>query len=294
MNISFSKAICLHVTTYESLIDKGDSLIPFLNSLLSTFLPYLKNDLLIELQKINKRTQSMKYTEKNINKVFTMLKNKELNVLQLVDYYKHTDDPYYDENALPALYPPNFSLSISCNYASTFPANFQNYLIFPNEITFSLSDRVLGEYIPQFIQQQFINFFEQALSISGAVYGFITLETIAGSIPMRTPFENYYKIEPFIKPGYSQYVRGYFWMNYLSYLHIARLGGFDDIAKHAPGYSQKNWTSGIQLQLSDDINDYSDDQLKELRTFLSPLFPPNIDQVTPLEFYGNPIHRLVE
>ncbi|MEK3884846.1 hypothetical protein [Paenibacillus sp. PL2-23] len=294
MDILFSKAICLHVTTYESLSDRGSSLVPFINDILIAFVPYLKKGLVIELEKTNHRSQRMLYNEKNINKVYKMLLNQELVQLLIIDYYEWDDDPHYDEDAPPATYPQDFCLGISCNYASNFPTRSQELYNYPNGIGFSLSDRVLGGHIPQDIQQKFIVLFERALSISRGVTGFITYETIAGSSPMMTPFENYYKIPPFSKPGYRHHVKGYFWMNFLSELHIASLGGLDYITEHAPCFSQKRWPSGVQLQLSADINNYSDDQLRELRAFLSPLFPPNLEQVTPLEFYGNPIHRLVE
>jgi hypothetical protein len=47
--------------------------------------------------------------------------------------------------------------------------------------------------------------------------------------------------------------------------------------------------------VSDDINEYSDDQLRKLREFLEPLLPQNIDnEHPPLQFVEGDIRRLVE
>lgn len=135
MNISFSKAICLHVTTYENLTDRGESIVSFIKRVLNSFLPHLQNELVIELEKTNHKSQRMPYNEKNIQKIYKMFLNQEIQQLLLVDDYEWDEDPYFDENAPPTIYPPDFCLNISCNYASTYPVHFQELFIFPNEIT---------------------------------------------------------------------------------------------------------------------------------------------------------------
>lgn len=70
--------------------------------------------------------------------------------------------------------------------------------------------------------------------------------------------------------------RGYFWGNILGREHINRLGGLERVLETAPGkcvpFPDANgpW---VYLQVSDDINEYGDDALRQLRSFLSPILP---------------------
>jgi hypothetical protein len=57
MDIVFSKAICMHVTTYDSLIPKGEKIAFLLRTIMGTFSKFVKKELIIEIEKVNKRSQ---------------------------------------------------------------------------------------------------------------------------------------------------------------------------------------------------------------------------------------------
>lgn len=96
---------------------------------------------------------------------------------------------------------------------------------------------------------------------------------------------------------YHERVRGFYWGNLLGERHLELLGGFDRVSEEAPVFKVEDWSNGAKtrawLQLTDDINNVTDDELRALRDFLKPaLFEPEFDarerfpeQVIPYRVY---------
>lgn len=288
----------MNVTTYDTLNNRGEQIVFLLKNLFAQFHTYTMQELSFEIEKMNRRSLQLKYNEKNIKKIYALLLKGELQEFSSYEDCEGYDDPdpYYDPASETKVehYPPNFSLGISCNYASTYPPHFSEKFLFPNEFNFALSERLFDGKIPSTIQAAFVEFFKKTIQVLNGVTGFITYEAISGGSHMRTPFENYNRIDPSMRPGYVEHVKGYFWLNYLSDNHISRLGGEEYIRQHAPCEVRELKGHGMILQLTEDINDYSDDRLRALREFVSPLFPPNTGLEPAFLSDDRYWHRLVE
>lgn len=91
-------------------------------------------------------------------------------------------------------------------------------------------------------------------------------------------------------------VRGYFWGNWLSPVHVARLGGIEVVLRDAPCFAAKSIPRAdgtcAYLQLTESVMDFDDASLKKLRDFLKPILPKS-DTRSPAPGPGVPRHRLV-
>jgi hypothetical protein len=149
-----------------------------------------------------------------------MICNGEVHDFLIIDNYEWDDDPYYDENEEPKQYPPDFCLGIAFNRASTFPEKAKEIFVFPNQINFSLSQRLFDQSLPLEVQYEFIELFKKTIASINGVTGFITYESLGAGLDMTSSYEQYYRLDPIRKPGYVESVKGYFWLNYLSNDHI--------------------------------------------------------------------------
>ena len=71
-------------------------------------------------------------------------------------------------------------------------------------------------------------------------------------------------------------VRGYYWGNVLSARHVARLGGLERVLSEAPCFEVVDLDGAgelVYLQISAELDNYSDDQLRALRDFFAPVLP---------------------
>ena len=110
-----------------------------------------------------------------------------------------------------------------------------------------------------------------------ATYAHLTLEPNAASGLDDTPYEEWIRTPIDHYRELRRYARGYFWGNILSGEHIEQLGGVERIKTEAPCVMVKSIGTPerplLYLQLTEDINDFSDEKLKELREFLKPILP---------------------
>jgi hypothetical protein len=76
-------------------------------------------------------------------------------------------------------------------------------------------------------------------------------------------------------PGFLRYVYGYYWFTVLSASHLDVLTEHGRIIGDAPVFKVHEIDGDrVGLQLAESMLDYSDDQLRALRTFLDPLLRP--------------------
>ena len=101
--------------------------------------------------------------------------------------------------------------------------------------------------------------------------GFVTFDSDFGDT--KTPYEEALRIF-----GVEEdQARGYFWGNWLSPVHVARLGGIEVVLRDAPCFAVKAMPrpdgTGAYLQLTEDLMDFDDSSLRKLRDFLKPILP---------------------
>jgi hypothetical protein len=85
----------------------------------------------------------------------------------------------------------------------------------------------------------------------------------------------------------GEFVRGYYWGNFLSREHVERLGGISAIERDAPCAVVEVLASDpplLYLQLTKSLDAFDDEELKRLRTFFLPVLPEVDRQPVPLEY----------
>lgn len=273
----FHKAITLNITTYKELNTKGKELVSLLEDFFNYFQEYINTELEIDFELMNGRERTMKLNNKNLSKIYELFIQGNVQCLEISSPgdFEYPEKPSYSEDEILLHLPHRCKIAIECNLAATYPPNFSNKSIFPNDFSISLSDQLFDGYIPANIQTKFRLLFQKAVRLLEADTGYITYESKLVRLTMQSSFEDYWGINIYRHPGFSTRLRGYFWDNYLSEQHIATLGGLKLIKDSAPCdiiepviHSDK---LGVFLQLTDDINNYSDDQLVRLRKYLWPL-----------------------
>ncbi|MFD1177416.1 hypothetical protein ACFQ3W_14060 [Paenibacillus puldeungensis] len=289
-NLIFSKALSMHVTTYEILNDRGRNLVLLLNELFDFILDYINSDKLeIHFELMNGKQRTLKFNKKNLNMAYDHL--LQGNMQRLIIFYPaeyEGNSSTCDSEFIYLHYPSLFKVAIGCNLAATYPKHFINN--FFNDFNISLNERLFNNYIHTPIQTKFIELFKKAIVSLKAVTGYITYESESVDTPMTSTFEDHWGLNIFQLPGYTHRLRGYHWANYLSQQHVEILGGLDFIQRNAPCPLVETITNhehlGVYLQLTKDVNDYSDENLIKLRKFLWPLL--NVDENKFEVLHGKP------
>lgn len=131
-----------------------------------------------------------------------------------------------------------------------------------------------GAFTPD-IQQAWVDVAKRAETMFQAAYGFITLDYAGGT---RTPYEEWAGLGEFLGlRECGKWVRGYYWGNFLSAEHVHRLGGLRRIEREAPCAVVEDLSQDrgelVYLQLTEDLDRFSDEDLRALKGFLTPALP---------------------
>lgn len=129
--------------------------------------------------------------------------------------------------------------------------------------------------IPKYVQDKYIDLIEIVIKEICCVGGFITVDNIAYNCGT-SPYEEYIGLAyRWASCDFRKYFRGYFWGNFLSKDHINILGGVEEVIKFAPVFRVKQYNDkSAFLQLTDDINYFDVNQLRDLAIYLKSLLPP--------------------
>jgi hypothetical protein len=116
-----------------------------------------------------------------------------------------------------------------------------------------------------------INAFEE---LQGTV-GYITVDFVGSNVyGSESPYERTIGLSyPWAAKEFTAKSRGYYWGNLLSQTHVDILGGLEKVKEAPVEIIQTLRNGGVYLQLNHDINHINLDQLRQLKTFLSPLLP---------------------
>lgn len=264
--LGWEKAVYVDVCTFDSLKEKGRMVISLIEDILKHFfLPY-RSPLKIYLERFDFKSQSFEYNIKAWNKVVSMVLNGEIRHL-LINYTQNEE-----------LHQPELALSITFDYSYN-DALLEDTVI-ANNIALSINRRIFNLNIPidvqNMLKETFINVFQDLNGVIGYINMGIPHATIAPNATSFEGLQGYYFTE--YSHMFGIYARGYFWGNVLTEKHIEKLGGISVIKEKAPCCIVNDFVFGdgrkaVYLQLSEDINLYTDEQLKHLRDFFKSVLP---------------------
>lgn len=298
------KAITLKITTYRELNNKGKELVSLLEDFFNYFQEHIQTNSEIDLELMNGREKTLKLNNKNLSKIYDLFIQGKVQCLEITSphYVEYPEKSSHSEDEIILHVPSGFKIAVVCNLAATYPSS--NKVFFPNDLCISLSEQLFEGYIPADVQRKIKLLFQNAVRLLEADTGYITYESKVAGPSMQSSFEDYWGVNTILH-HFSTRLHGYFWANYLSEQHIAKLSGLQSIKASAPCdiiepviHSDK---IGVFLQLTDDINSYSDDQLAKLRNYLWPLI--DVESIKFEAYNGEPryiegppdyIMRLVE
>jgi hypothetical protein len=125
------------------------------------------------------------------------------------------------------------------------------------------------------MQEEYVRLLEKLnLELKG-LGGFITIDNLFASCD-RSPHEAYVGLAYHrASRQFNRYYRGYHWGNILSATHVELLGGAERVAREAPVYKTELLEDGgMFLQLTEDIENVADDDLRRLKYYFMPILPP--------------------
>lgn len=145
-------------------------------------------------------------------------------------------------------------------------------------IEFSIVRWIYGERVPQYAADAYIDFIKEITDNVKSVRGHILLDFVGAPYYCVTAHERYtsFIYDTSIEKC-DKYFRGYQWGNVLSQKHIEILGGKEKVEREAPVYRILPLNDGSMfLQLTKDINEVTDDDLRRLKKYFKPiLYMPN-------------------
>lgn len=273
MEKQFDRSIYFDISTFENLRLQGQLLTDVLNNIIRDLILPLERPLVIYTDKFNGQKKHYRFTDSNWNEICRFLGAGEIKFLLL----SHDDDSFEQPN----YYNSAVSLSLSCDYEQ----DSRNMgLTFPvaDNIALSVSERLFQGVIPYDYQEKFVNSFKKTFEELNGITGFLTFEKKNAMVsPNSTALEDLLDFMYVVhSKKFDVLARGYFWGNIFSEGHIRNLGGKENILQNAP--CEKIEIIGpinrqaVYLQLTPDVNNYSDNQLRELKKFLSPVLPKEV------------------
>jgi hypothetical protein len=129
-------------------------------------------------------------------------------------------------------------------------------------------------HVPNSVSSAFVSIIETLANSISSAGGFITIDCMR-ELRAFSAHERYVGLTYMsASRQFDKYFRGYSWGNFLSKKHVELLGGINLIEKEAPVYLVKRLQDGgAFLQLTEDINNVSNDDLRKLKRFFQPILP---------------------
>ncbi|MBP8083299.1 MAG: hypothetical protein KAZ87_08885 [Spirochaetes bacterium] len=261
---NFEKSVYIDISTFDCLKEKGQTVIEISENILKNF--FLHYDYPTKVYIENFNFQNRNYTIKSWNKIISIIQKEEIRHL-LINTVRNSDSIQ-----------PELSLSVTFDYS--YNDKLYDKMVIANNISFSLKERFLNLETPKIQQKLITETFIDIFKNINAVVGFIDIGyRHATIIPNSTSFEEAHKCS-FVNHSnmFRKNARGFFWGNILSEEHIYKLGGINTIREKAPCYHIKSFNFGdgrnaVYMQLSENINHYTEDELNSLGNFLKPVLP---------------------
>lgn len=264
------KYIYLDVSTFDNLVIKGKVLIQLFETIIKDYISIFQRSLIIQVIKTNGREKIVSFDQKNWDSVKKLFVKGEVRHLMISNYDQSIENITFSTS--PIL------LRVSCGYALEHSDFGLNRRVADN-LAFSISERLFPGKIPSNIQDAWVKLFKNVFKTINGSVGFLTLDyPKAVLIPQQSPLEFLLGLN-FINNShnYDRIVQGYFWGNMISELHIEALGGIQSIKETSPCYLVEEFQfddrKAVYLQLTDNINEFFDNQLLSLKKSLLPILP---------------------
>lgn len=259
----------MDISTFDNLALRGEKTVEILDGILQEFVLPFDIKLVIQTEKISGRKKMYTFSDKNWAKIIKFLLNGEMqHVLIRSEEDSKIDQKYYNSS---------LSLSVTCDYIQKY-RNFDFIKKISNNLSFSISERQLSFPISKESQNRWVGLFKNSFKKLNGINGYLTRGyTTASFSPNITQLEGSSNLSYFFhSQNFDQVVRGYYWGNIISERHIEKLGGFEKVF-NAPVQSVEklefNNREAVYMQLTADINCYSDEQLKMLKEFYNVILP---------------------
>lgn len=140
------------------------------------------------------------------------------------------------------------------------------------EFRCEVGSKAYGRRVPRPLQRAFVQHTLTVASDIEAATGLITLDYSSEA------YERWHGINNLDASLQSRrMLLGYYWGNILSAGHVERLGGWDNIRQDAPVFRAQLVDPErllVFLQLTEDVEQMTDENLRELKSYLTPLLHP--------------------
>jgi len=248
--------------TFKSLPEKGNVLVELIEEFVERVAKPLHKELIMLYEGKRIRPKQYFFNRDNWEKARKMFLEGKVTSFHLCCFEKEIWQSRLEIN------PMSIDMRIDSNYE--YPGT-------AGSIEFSVAKWLYGEKTPKYLQQTFVELLEKLYASLGGIGGFVTLDNLSADYAL-SPHEIHMGIlggPTLASRQFHRYYRGYFWGNFLNPVHVELLGGLEKVTKEAPGYKIKKLADGgIFLQLTDDIDNVSDDDLRRLKCYLKAILPP--------------------
>jgi len=259
--------------TFKSLPEKGNVLVELIEEFVERVAKPLHKELIMLYEGKRIRPKQYSFNRDNWEKARKMFLEGRITHFHLCCFEKEIWQSDSDIN------PMSIDMRIDSGYE--YPGS-------AGSIEFSVAKWLYGEKTPEYLQYAFVEMLEELYKSLQGVSGFVTLDGISAGYSL-SPHE----IHMGILGGYTsvsmqfhRYYRGYFWGNFLNPVHVKLLGGLERVADEAPVYKTKKLADGgMFLQLTNDIDNVTDEDLRRLKCYLRSILPPKQTEQDPRSYY---------
>ncbi|WP_252225263.1 hypothetical protein [Clostridium sp. ZBS2] len=272
--VEYTRRIYGCISTYDSLLDKGTVIINIIEEFIDKIVKPINKDLSYV---INSGRKKQKYEASNWEKTKILINEGKIENISFIHFDKKMIEAAINGIDCPEanIFPELINFNIVSNIENSKRASL---------IEFSINKWTCAKDDSKHVCLEYQKLIKMVLANIECVGGFITLDTMDKYCSFST-HERYVGLTYFrASEKFDKYFRGYSWGNYLSKNHVKLLGGIEKIKNEAPVYLVKPMNdNGVYLQLTENIDDVSDEDLRKLKRYFQPILPKASRMLFPSE-----------
>ncbi len=252
----YKDSLYFSIATHEEFREKYELTYGIINNILSFFQSYTDISLMFNYID-SKGVKINKVTQKNRDKLYQKLKDKDIYQFMIAEYVKSKE--YYDTSENQRQ-----TSTLSCTI------DFMDYGVKCYGISVSVPTCYM---ISTKAQEDFILLFKELNCLINGFNSFIsrgscfpTFSADSLSVLDSVHISN--------KNTWDNCVRGYFWGNTVNEKIVEKIGGIKCISEQG-FYKVEKWQENLYIQVSENIMEYSIADAAKIRKLLLPAFPLN-------------------